>query len=91
MILYLSVEQIIQIHDRVIAQNGDLPGLRSKNELESAVEAPKVSLYGNEMYKTIAEKCSVYLYHIIKNHPFTVSMHQKKMSVSNFVQRCGFN
>jgi death-on-curing protein len=70
MILYLTYDQVIAIHDAVLLNGGGLPGIRSRAELESAVDAPRACLFGNDMYPSFAEKCAVYLYHIIKNHPF---------------------
>ncbi|MBI5346920.1 MAG: type II toxin-antitoxin system death-on-curing family toxin [Chlamydiae bacterium] len=49
---------------------GGLPGIRDKNLLHSALEAPKASFDGKDMYPSIYEKAAVYLYHLAKNHPF---------------------
>jgi death on curing protein len=49
---------------------GGLPGIRDKNLLLSTLEAPKASFGEKEMYPSIHEKAAIYLYHIVKNHPF---------------------
>lgn len=70
MIEYLTVEQVIELHDAMIKRYGGLPGIRDKNLLHSAVDAPKAGMFGQEMYPSVYEKAAVYLYHIVRNHPF---------------------
>ncbi len=67
---YLTIEEVIELHDDAIEKDGGLPGIRDMNLLWSAIDAPKVSLFGQEMYPTVFEKAATYLYHIISNHPF---------------------
>ena len=70
MIKYLTVDEVIEIHNVMIARYGGLPGLRDHNLLESAIEGPKACAFGQEMYPSIPEKAAIYLYNIIRNHPF---------------------
>lgn len=70
MIEYLTVEQIIEIHDEMLKKFGGLPGFRDKNLLLSAIDAPKAAMFGQEMYPSIYEKAAAYLYHLVCNHPF---------------------
>lgn len=70
MIKYLTVNQVISFHDDLVNNFGGLHGIRDKNLLLSALQAPKASFDGKEMYPSIYEKAAVYMYHIAKNHPF---------------------
>jgi death-on-curing protein len=70
MIEYLTVEEVISIHDMMIERYGGLHGIRDKNLLLSAVEIPKTAVFGQEMYPSVWDKGAAYLYHIVKNHPF---------------------
>ena len=70
MIKYLTVNQVIAFHDTLIEKFGGLSGVRDINLLDSALNAPKSSFGGKDMYPSIPEKAAVYLYHIAKNHPF---------------------
>lgn len=70
MIIYLSLEQVLTIHELMIKKYGGLQGIRDKNLLFSTIETPKASYGGSDLYPTIFEKASTYLYHIIRNHPF---------------------
>jgi death-on-curing protein len=67
---YLTSDQVISFHDMLIKNFGGLGGIRDKNLLLSALEAPKASFSGKAMYPTIHEKAAVYLYHLARNHPF---------------------
>lgn len=67
---YLSTKQVIDIHDEIIHKTGGLKGIRDIKLLESAINAPQIYLFEAEMYQSIYEKSLIYLYHIIKNHPF---------------------
>ena len=56
MIEYLTVEEVISIHDMMIERYGDLHGIRDKNLLLSAVEIPKTAVFGQEMYPSVWDK-----------------------------------
>lgn len=70
MIEYLTIEQVIELHDEMLKRYGGLPGIRDKNLLWSAIDAPKAAMFGQEMYPSIYEKAAAYLYHLVCNHPF---------------------
>ncbi len=40
MIEYLTLEQVIELHDELLKRYGGLPGIRDKNLLWSAIDAP---------------------------------------------------
>jgi death-on-curing protein len=67
---YLKLETIVQMHDIFIDEFGGLGGIRDVNLLISAIETPKATMFGHELYSTIYDKAAAYLFHIIKNHPF---------------------
>ena len=68
--IYLSLEQIIALHDALIKKFGGLPGIRERGLLESAVAAPMMAVFGEELHKTIYNKAAAYLFYIAKNHAF---------------------
>ena len=67
---FLTVDQVIEIHDAFLEDYGGLPGIRDKGLLISAVEMPRASMFGEYLHKTIFDKASAYLFHIVQNHPF---------------------
>ena len=68
--IYLSFEQIIELHDALIERFGGLLGIRERSLLESAVAAPMMAVFGEELHKTIYNKAAAYLFYITKNHAF---------------------
>jgi death-on-curing protein len=70
MIKYLMLEQVLKMHDAFIEKFGGLQGIRDMNLLLSAIETPKASMFGEDLYPTIYDKAAAYLYHIVQNHPF---------------------
>ena len=69
-ILYLSAEQIIEIHDMVINEFGGGLGLRGQGLLESAAYQPRQSFGGEDLYPDLFDKASVYAFSISENQPF---------------------
>ncbi|KIC71039.1 Toxin Doc [Candidatus Protochlamydia amoebophila] len=68
--IYLSFEQIIELHDALIDKFGGLLGIRERGLLESALAAPMMAVFGVELHKTIYNKAAAYLFYIAKNHAF---------------------
>lgn len=68
---FLSVEQVIRIHDVQLEVNGGgMPGIRDLNLLESAVFAPKATLGTKFLHKDIFAMAAAYFFSLAKNHPF---------------------
>lgn len=82
MIRYLTLEQLISIHDACIVAFGGLSGIRDANLLASALEAPRTSLFGEEMHPSVYDKAAAYLYHIVQNHPFNDGNKRTGLSAS---------
>jgi death-on-curing protein len=70
MTTYLSVEQVILIHDRQVKKHGGLEGIRDLGLLISALEMPKSTFSGKDLHRTLYDKAAAYLFHIVQNHPF---------------------
>jgi death on curing protein len=70
MIEYLSVVEVVTMHDVFLQEFGGLAGIRDVNSLISAVETPKSQMFGQDLYPTMHSKAAAYLYHIVCNHPF---------------------
>ena len=70
-VAYLSVEVVLEIHRRVIAEFGGDPGLRDRGLLESAVAMPQAAFGGVDLHVGPAEKAAAYHFHLCANHPFT--------------------
>jgi death-on-curing protein len=66
----ISVEQVIKIHKRLLAQTGGLNGIRDTNMLDSAVMSPFQTFEGIDLYPDIHAKAAQLGYQLINNHPF---------------------
>jgi death-on-curing protein len=69
-ISYLTLEQILVIHEDQIVRYGGTSGLRSLELLESAVFRPQSTFDGNDLYEDIFEKAASLMHSLILNHPF---------------------
>lgn len=67
---FLSVEEVIQIHDDLVSEYGGLLGIRDMGLLISAVEMPKAMMFGEYLHESIFDKAAAYLFHIVCNHAF---------------------
>lgn len=68
--IFLSVEEVVQIHDELISEYGGLHGIRDIGLLISAIEMAKASMYEEYLHESIYDKASAYLFHIVCNHAF---------------------
>ena len=67
---YLSAQQVLFIHSRVVAETGGPLGLRDLGALQSAVNRPKMTLGGEDLYPDLFTKTAAMMESIIGNHPF---------------------
>ena len=68
--LFLTVEQVIEIHRRGIEQHGGTYELRDRGLLESAVATPAARFGGQYLHEGLAGMAAAYLYHLCKNRAF---------------------
>jgi len=67
---YLSVEQILFIHFRLIQETGGSHGVHDMAMLLSAVERPRATFDQQELYPDIVGKAAALMESLIRNHPF---------------------
>lgn len=67
---YLTLNEVLTLHDRLIAQTGGSFGVRDLDRLESSLAQPRMTFDGAELYPTLAEKAATLGFSIIQNHPF---------------------
>ena len=66
----LSKQQILVLHEQLLAQTGGLPGVRDEGLLESALEAPFQGFGETDAYPSLQQKAARFCYGLVKNHPF---------------------
>jgi death-on-curing protein len=67
---YLTSEQVLFIHSRVIAETGGIHGVRDLGLLESAVARPQATFDGKELYADVFIKAATLMDSLVNNHPF---------------------
>ena len=70
MIRYLSVNEVLELHNRVMQASGGSLGLLDLGALESAVAQPRMVFADEELYPTLPEKTAALGFSLIQNHPF---------------------
>ena len=88
---YLSVEQIIYMHNKSIEKFGGAYGVRDLSALESAAGRPQAAFGGKDLYKNIYSKASALCHSILINHPFIDGNKRTAFaSMDIFLQENGF-
>ncbi|MDA8099825.1 MAG: type II toxin-antitoxin system death-on-curing family toxin [Nitrospiraceae bacterium] len=67
---YLSAEQVLFIHARVVAETGGAHGVRDVGLLQSAVARPQATFGGEELYQDFFSKAAALMESLARNHPF---------------------
>ncbi len=67
---FLSLADVLEIHQDQIARYGGAPGTRDLHLLESALGVPAATFGGNYIHGHVFEMAAAYLFHLVRNHPF---------------------
>lgn len=68
--IYLSAEQILFLHARLVAETGGSQGVRDLNLLLLAVNRPQASFEDQYLYPDLFLKAAALMDSLICNHPF---------------------
>jgi death on curing protein len=68
--VFLSLDEILEIHAQQIERYGGSPGLRDAAALESAIATPQATFDGKLLHTSIPAIAAAYLFHLCQNHPF---------------------
>jgi death-on-curing protein len=68
--LFLTLDEVLEIHAQQIKLYGGRDGVRDPAGLESAVATPMATFSGEFLHRTLPSMAAVYLFHIYQNHPF---------------------
>ncbi len=67
---YLTAEQVLFLHARLIEETGGSHGIREINLLLSAIGRPQASFDANDLYPGAYMKAAALMDSLIRNHPF---------------------
>jgi death-on-curing protein len=67
---FLTLEDVLALHNEMIQHYGGSPGLRDAGLLEAALGMPQAGFGGQYFHEFPHEMGAAYLYHLVRNHPF---------------------
>jgi len=67
---YITTPQVLALHDQMVKRFGGSHGVRDLGLIESAVERPKATFDGVDLYPDIFTKAAVLMHSLLKNHAF---------------------
>jgi len=68
--VFLTLEEVLAIHENRIRKYGGTSGLRDLGLLQSALGSVEATFGGQFLNETLLEMAAAYLYSICRNHPF---------------------
>ena len=66
----LSIEQVLYLHEHIISAAGGAQGVRDFALMHSALERPKATFGGEDLYPTTLLKASALMHSLVMNHCF---------------------
>ena len=67
---YLTVNEVLLLHARVIQRTGGSGGVRDMGLLESALARPRATFGGADLYPDLWTKAAALAHSLAQNHPF---------------------
>lgn len=67
---YLTLDELLDLHTFAVLRYGGRLGIKSQDQLRSALQAPQQVIFGEELYPDLASKAAVLGFQILKNRPF---------------------
>ena len=67
---YLTLGEVVTLHQRLLELTGGATGVRDLGLLESALAQPKATFGGVDLHATLAEKAAALGFSLVANHPF---------------------
>lgn len=68
--IYLTTDEVIQLHEQLVAQSGGSAGILNRGLVESAVYQPQATFGGHELNPTLADKAAALGFSLACNHAF---------------------
>lgn len=67
---FLSLPEVLDLHERILATSGGGVGIRDFGALESAIAQPHACFGGNDLYPDLVAKAAALCFSLVMNHPF---------------------
>ena len=67
---FLTIDEVLAIHQDQISRYGGSEGVRDWGLLQSAIAMPAATFGGQFLHCDLCEMAAAYLFHFVQNHPF---------------------
>ena len=67
---YITLNEVLLLHVRLIQQTGGSRGVRDIGLLDSALARPQATFGGDDMYPDLWTKAAALAHSLVQNHPF---------------------
>jgi death on curing protein len=67
---YLSLAEILRLHEVMIESSGGARGIRDIRALESSINQPRLTFNQTDLYPDIVNKAAALCFFLVLNHPF---------------------
>ncbi len=67
---YLSLLEILELHEAVISETGGARGIRDMGALESVLNQPRLTFDQTDLYPDLISKATALCFSLVMNHPF---------------------
>jgi len=68
--VYISLEQVLELHGLLARRFGGSARLRDRGALEAAVARPPMTFGGEDLYPDVEAKAAALMHSLVLNHPF---------------------
>lgn len=87
MIVYLSAEQVLFLHSRLVQETGGMHGVTDLTMLLSALGRPAASFDNQDLYDDTFSKAGALMDSLIRNHPFVGGYKRTAISAASLFLR----
>lgn len=70
MIRYLTIDEVMRLHHRILEQSGGSADVHDLGVFESALAQPAMTFGGEELYPRLVDKAAALGFSLVMNHPF---------------------
>lgn len=67
---FLTLKEVMDIHDEMVRRYGGKRGIRDSALLESSITMPRSGIVGQYLHNSLFEMAAAYLFHFSRNRPF---------------------
>lgn len=68
--IFLTLEQLLVIHEDQLERYGGSSGIRELSLIESALFRPQSTFSGEDLYHSLFDKAAAFMHSLLKNHAF---------------------